>query len=360
MIYEIIQQNFIGVAITSFLLLFILTNNNFEKRINQIFCAAAVCVLVLIAEEAWEAQLAKEEVYAAMRVPLSALGYTLRPIVPFLLVLTVRKSTWKRRLLLSIPLVINALVSFSALFGKWAFSYSQDNQFIRGPLGIIPFITAGFYVVILLGLTAWEYRNGGIMEAMIVSAIVLLAVVATVMESVFKFRAIQSAGFGTSITFYYLFLHTNRSNRDVLTGALTRRRFYVDAEKYRASLTAVISMDLNDLKKINDQYGHMEGDKALITITKVFKRCIIKHAVLYRTGGDEFMVLCHKMPEEKVKEQIKRFQEELKKTEYRCAIGYAMYSGQQELDDVCQNADYAMYEHKKQMKSKTKMAEVTV
>lgn len=87
-----------------------------------------------------------------------------------------------------------------------------------------------------------------------------------------------------------------------MTGALTRRRFYLDAEKYRTTLTAVISLDLNDLKALNDQYGHIEGDRALITITNVVKVCTSKSASLYRIGGDEFMLLCYKMSEDRVQE----------------------------------------------------------
>lgn len=350
MLFEIIQQNFVGVAITLFLMLFILTNNNFEKRTNQLFLAAASCVLILIIEETWEAQLALRETYDPLRVPLSAIGYALRPLVPYFLVMMVRRNSKQWTILMSIPFVYNALVSFSALFCKIAFSYTEDNEFVRGPLGITPFIVAGFYVVVLLVLTIKDCRKGSFMEALIVSAIVILAFTSTIMESLFHFRAIQNASIGTSITFYYLFLHSNRNNRDPLTGTLTRRRFYLDAEKYHASLSAVISLDLNDLKRINDQFGHMEGDKALVTSTSVIKNLMGRRSSIYRIGGDEFMILCYKLNEKNVQDLIGRIQAELEKTPYQCAIGYAMYSYQMVFDQACQIADNAMYENKRRMK----------
>lgn len=350
MVFEIIQQNFVGSAIALFLILFIITNNNFEKKINRLFLAAAVCVLLLIIEEAWEAQLAQQPVYAPLRVILSVIGYSLRPMIPYFLALTLQKHTKKWILLMSLPLLFNLLATGSALFCKAAFWYTPDNKFVRGPLGITPFIIAGFYIIVLLVLTLQMCRKGDLTEALIVSAIVLLAFTATIMESLFHFRAIQNASIGTSITFYYLFLHSNRSNRDPLTGALIRRRFYLDARKYHSSLSAIIPLDLNDLKKLNDQYGHVEGDKALAALSAIIKRNTGSKAALYRIGGDEFMILCYKLSEEKVQGLINRILADLESTPYRCAIGYALYSHRAELERVCQAADKAMYERKRQMK----------
>lgn len=352
MIFDIIENNYVAVIITLFLILFILTNNNFEKRINRLFLAAAFCVLILIVEEAWEAPLSYRTTYTPMRVVLSAMGYIIRPIVPYLLVMIVKSYTRTKNVLLSIPLIFNGLVSLSALFCGLSFSYTQDNVFVRGPLGYTPFIVAGFYVIVLLAVTMQVCRNGGMMEAMIVSAIVLLAFLSTVLESLFKIRFIQNPSIATSITFYYLFLHSNRSNRDALTGALTRRRFYLDAKKHRSTLSAVISLDINDLKLINDQYGHLAGDKALIIVANIIKAHTGAKVCLYRVGGDEFMMLCFKRKEKDVLELIDRIRSELEETTYRCAIGYALYSNQKDFDNVCQMADNMMYENKRQMKSK--------
>lgn len=351
--FELIQNNFVAVAITSFLILFVLTNNNFDRRTNRLFLAAACCVLILIVEEAWEAQLALRATFAPLRVPLSAIGYTLRPTIPYFLVVIGGSAAarWQRwRKWLTVPLIVNMLVSFSSLFCGISFAYTADNQFVRGPLGITPFVVAGFYVIVLLAKTIRECRKGGLAEAMIVSAIVLLAFLSTVLESLFHFAFIQNPSMATSITFYYLFLHSNQSNRDTLTGALTRRRFYFDATKYNLALSAVISLDLNDLKTLNDQYGHVEGDRALVTVTDVIKQHMGPHAALYRTGGDEFMVLCYRLSEQQVVALIGRIRNDLDKTVYRCAIGYALYSTQTNFDLVCQAADDVMYENKRWMK----------
>lgn len=351
MVFQLIQDNFVAVAITLFLILFILTNNNFPKGTNRQFLFAAFSILILIVSEAYEAVLAKSPTYEFLRVPLSALGYTLRPVVPYLLILMAISLTKKRFILVTIPMVANTLVAFSALFCDISFSYTPDNRFARGPLGYTPFVVAAIYIAVLLVHTIYECRNGNLTEAMIVSAIVLLTFLSTVMESVYGFRFIQSPCMAISVTFYYLFQHCRMNNRDPLTGALVRRRIYLDAEKYASSLTAVISLDINDLKLINDKYGHQEGDRAIIAISYEIKKYTGVHSTLYRLGGDEFVLLCYRMTREDVEKLISRLQEDLRKTKYRCAIGYAMESGQPNLDALLHEADNMMYEIKRKMKA---------
>lgn len=350
LMFQLIEENFIAVVVTSFLILFAYTNNNFKKNINRYFLGASLCILCLIIEEAWEARLALAATPATMRIVLSAIGYTLRPMIPLFLCLTVKKYSKKQLILLYIPLIVNGLAAFSSLFCKVSFGYTPDNKFVRGPLGMTPFIVAGLYIIILLAQTAKKWRKGGFKEALIVSAIVILAFLSTVMESVFGFAFIQNPCMAVSVTFYYLFLHTNKNNRDQLTGALTRRRFFLDADQHKSSMTAIISLDLNNLKLLNDQYGHVEGDKALVTVTNIIQKYMGSRASLYRTGGDEFMVLCYKLDEEVVTDIIKKIRADLSKTKYRCAIGYAKYSDQESFESACHVADTLMYEDKRKMK----------
>lgn len=350
MVFELVQRNLVTVVIASFLILFLLTNNNFGKRATNHFLAAAICILVLTIEENWEWYLALSTAFQPLRVPLSALGYTLRPMIPYLLIMMKKRDSKAQAALLTAPLILNGLVSFSALLCGLSFSYTMDNQFVRGPLGLMPFFTAAFYVIVLLIQTNVSYRNGGFAEGMIISAIVIVSFFSTVLESLFGLRFIQNPCMATSVTFYYLFLHTNQSNRDPLTGALTRRRFYLDAEKSASMISAVISLDLNDLKTLNDKNGHKEGDRALITVSDIVKRYTGSRTTFYRTGGDEFMLLCRKMNEESIQRLIESIRRDLERTKYRCAIGYALYSYEVNFDHLCHIADSHMYEDKRRMK----------
>lgn len=354
MLVEFIKADFVAVMITLFLILFVMTNNNFDRKTNHLFLASACCIMILIAEEWWEVQYSLLPYPTTMRALLSAIGYSLRPLIPFFLLISPKYFSRRKLILLIIPQVFNVLVSFSALFCGISFSYTADNQFERGPLGFTTFIVAAFYIVLLLMQTIRDFRRGTMREALILTAIVLSAFFSTIIESVLGVRFIQTPCMATSVTFYYLFLHSSQNNRDPLTGALTRRKFYLDADKYRSALTAVVSLDLNNLKQLNDEYGHVAGDEALATVAAVVKKQMGPRTALYRTGGDEFMILCYRMDENAVQKMIDRIRTAFEGTAYSCAIGYALCSAYSQFDAVCQTADRKMYENKRSMKADSK------
>ena len=86
------------------------------------------------------------------------------------------------------------------------------------------------------------------------------------------------------------------SNSDALTGILNRRGFYHAAEaflddKQSAGLeTIVLYVDMNNLKIINDRYGHEEGDFSLHLIGHILQETMGEHGIAGRIGGDEFPV----------------------------------------------------------------------
>lgn len=84
---------------------------------------------------------------------------------------------------------------------------------------------------------------------------------------------------------------------DMLTGLYNRRGYYRFFESYyeecRASGTelAVFLIDMDGMKKINDRYGHAEGDFCLRAIAEAMKKSAGNDEICIRTGGDEFVVL---------------------------------------------------------------------
>ena len=126
-------------------------------------------------------------------------------------------------------------------------------------------------------------------------------------------------------------------------------------------LVAVI--DINDLKMVNDTYGHEYGDKLIQSGAAILKKVWGSEGT-YRIGGDEFVVVCSDMEIECAKKKIPLFEEaiedynrqnECKELYLQLAIGMAEYSPEtdKEYMDVFRRADSAMYEDKKQKKTKS-------
>ena len=156
-----------------------------------------------------------------------------------------------------------------------------------------------------------------------------------------------------SCTIYYIFLYIDSYKRDQLTGLLNRRSLYADVKRRSRQKFAVISMDLNNLKELNDTRGHAAGDEALKTLANVCLKACDRDTRVYRTGGDEFIAIALRKTPEQTEAYIQSVTDALKKTPYMASFGKAMYDGTRPFDAVCDDADVKMYEDKSRKKRRS-------
>jgi diguanylate cyclase (GGDEF)-like protein len=78
---------------------------------------------------------------------------------------------------------------------------------------------------------------------------------------------------------------------DELTGLPNRRKFMADLIEFSNTQGALLLLDLNGFKPVNDQYGHAIGDQLLRAVSQRFRRSLPSQATLARLGGDEFGAL---------------------------------------------------------------------
>lgn len=145
------------------------------------------------------------------------------------------------------------------------------------------------------------------------------------------------------------------SQHDMLTKLFNRRSYYMRSQEEYPSLNSigVIYFDVNNLKKINDCYGHDAGD-ALIQKAAESIRCLTSDTVHgYRMGGDEFIVVAMNCTQSGLDALLVRWGEELQKVNEKyggepcvIAVGSAFAEGSFEIEEVCQLADKRMYRDK--------------
>ena len=350
MIKELIEINYASVVILLFFLVFIFTNDYFTQRIRTLFLLADVLLLCLVVVDSIEYWTASLDTLTPLRILMSAIGYSIRPVIIYVVILLLGNAKGKKYAWISIPLIVNTLIAFSAFFVDYAYSYTMDNQFVRGPLGYFAFVTSGFYEIVLLICTIKLYKSVKISETIISVVVLFTFLVAILMESVWKYEGMINVSGAVALTFYYLYLNTQQFKRDPLTNVLNRRCFYMDAEKLNANLSAVISIDLNDLKKWNDEYGHAKGDEAICTIVHCVEAVLPSNCYLYRVGGDEFMLLCFNQEKTIIQQLKHQIKEKASQTPFSCAIGVAYNDEQIDFNKLCSQADKDMYEDKQQMK----------
>lgn len=151
---------------------------------------------------------------------------------------------------------------------------------------------------------------------------------------------------------------------DALTGVKNKTCYLelVEAIKrnrnHRFDAYGVVVMDLNLLKKANDNYGHEAGDALILEASRYIRRVFINSEV-FRIGGDEFVVFLHAEEYEKGEELCRQFEagmfyEVPTAMNIPLAVSYGLATNQEEenmeYDAVFKLADERMYEKKKEMK----------
>lgn len=152
---------------------------------------------------------------------------------------------------------------------------------------------------------------------------------------------------------------------DDLTGLYNRRGFFILAEQglKTAQRTGkemlLIYGDLDNLKGINDTFGHKEGDQALTDTAQLLKDTFRESDIIARMGGDEFVILAMNSLESSAEKLITRFKQILNvyhlqtKRPYRISISFGFSSFDPlnpcSVDVLIAQADKFMYENK-QMK----------
>ena len=150
---------------------------------------------------------------------------------------------------------------------------------------------------------------------------------------------------------------------DDLTGLYNRRGFLTLAEQELKMVnrtkreTFLLFADLDGLKEINDTFGHLEGDQALVDIARIFKESFREPDILARIGGDEFVILAKEGasksgPEifmERLHKTLRLFNEKTERGyKLSLSMGVVAYDPEQpvSIETLLARADSLMYEEK--------------
>ena len=135
---------------------------------------------------------------------------------------------------------------------------------------------------------------------------------------------------------------------DSLTGALNRVAYNNDLhiinEEKPFDFTCIY-VDVNELHYRNNRFGHAAGDEMLLYIAHTLKDVFFGQKV-YRMGGDEFLVFCNGLSQEKVKKYIEIFLEQLIPHDYHVAIGISFRSQNTNTEEMVREAEIRMYDSK--------------
>lgn len=154
----------------------------------------------------------------------------------------------------------------------------------------------------------------------------------------------------------------SRSKHDALTGLLNRQAFDTKAPRLfsttrrarkgevagRSSLCLAL-IDIDHFKRINDAFGHLYGDEVLLLLARIMEQCFRETDLLFRYGGEEFVVVLDDVDQLVAQQVLDRFRRAVAAYEFpqvgvvTVSIGFTLPIAPAPLREVVSQADQALY-----------------
>ena len=283
-----------------------------------------------------------------LRVVMMAIRYS---ATPFILALIIFALIKRMRWFIFLPAIAQLILNIVSIFTGIVFGVevAADNTLtlVRGPIALAytPFIMVALYSIFLIYLLI-RRSNKSPTEIVYISFFAFGLASGVALPFILKenYASMFCAIIAVALFAYFQFSVLQLTKKDSLTGLLNRQAYFSDVKHEPRSITSIISIDMNGLKEINDNMGHPGGDEAIITLSQCIFKALKHREFGYRTGGDEFIVVCRKVSEERVLQLIEKINKNVEETEYTCSIGYAInIDGSKTVEELLKESDKMMY-----------------
>ena len=336
------------------------------------FCALIVTHMVyLVCNTAWtmhEYDLVELPRAMLMAVCSLSLWSVINCATSFFLFVTERREveffrTFTGRVLRLVPAGIATVLIALNPWSGMVFTLNAEGYFVHEALYLPTLVVASLYLIAVAAVgavTAVRARTTFLRRAnAALCGSVLLIILFIVLDGFMSKASILPAAVFAVIVVIFILMQESSINSDALTGMNNRRKAdeYLSERLTRVSDEAPLYVyigDLNGFKKINDTYGHMEGDNALIRCSLALKRTIGRYnGFAARFGGDEFLMTWQPDgeadPEALIRDLTELLTELSKDLPYQLAmtVGYAICKDPAvPMSEYLRRADAMLYERK--------------
>ncbi len=268
-----------------------------------------------------------------------------------------------------LPLMALLLFVILSPLTHWLFYIDGNNHYERGRFfSIQTFIVYGYMtaaMIISLRKNFQETIRSQKQDCIYMSLFVVPPFLGGLIQLLFYGINLTWPATAISLLIVYVNLKNKETSIDALTSLNNRGRLDIvlqdnieNAANEKSKGLSLLLMDIDNFKHINDTFGHVNGDEALIQTANILKKTFDQtDAFISRYGGDEFAVLLKSKDEEKIKEAIRNIETELEKEQLNnsypyhisLSIGYAIFGEYniKNMKELIAAADQSMYEQKK-------------
>lgn len=290
-----------GTDIYAFLILLLILFVSYSKIEKtffsyRLFFYMVILTMVQLIIEALAWFIAYNNSFSLLIYILNCTFLTLNPFPPLLWVVYANYQLFddeKRAKKLFFRLIVLIYINFAVVL------IAPRNPLVFTP-GNIPVISTSvvcfFYIVFTVIMTLFMYEKVDKKRFFSILFFSFPPVIGALLDIIFTEISVLWPSVVLSILFIYLNLQNYRVNTDSLTGLYNRNQLEYRLEKYIRSVKnggkfGLVLIDINDFKLINDNYGHVQGDKAIEDVAFILKSCFRLTDFVSRYAGDEFIAL---------------------------------------------------------------------
>ncbi len=266
MVHDFLTINYAAAIGIIFLSIFLLSNSFLDKKIRNIFFILIILEMVEALVYSLELWTATFSYFTWWRVLLSAIGYSVRPMITFLILqISLRDDAkfLKQKMIWTVPMLLNILVSFSAFFTDAAYSYTSDNQFVRGPLGYFTLLVLAFYMLCIIVFSVKNARSAHKFETAIIFAISFLTISSIIIEMLYSVRSINRTTMVLSTVFYCMYFFSDAFQKNIGKNNLMLKEKELESSQLftaiRATHDMVVSVNLTQ-----NTYKYLGNDSFVI------------------------------------------------------------------------------------------------
>ncbi len=350
-----------------FFTIYLATRHLSGSRQNRYYILASYITLALLAVEVLGYSMAGNTSAFAFVAHLlaNALYFILIPAIALIILWYLGYSEYGTLVkgILFMPLALNAIFAILSIQNGWYFTVNTSNEYIRGSFFYwTTCLSYSYYILVLIQL--FKMRHTVISPSkLLVVLVYCLPIIATIIQYFYLEDSYITSSIATALLLYYLIVQEAKFDFDLPTKARNRIAFerMLATSEYKGQDLTFILFDMNNLKQINDTWGHQEGDYLLSTLAELLNKAFSPNGKVFRIGGDEFCVLLPRVTKSKRKTKMECFALMLMETNIKLAHpidvawGYAEAISEEGIsnEDAITLADKAMYRHKAMLKEST-------
>lgn len=263
----------------------------------------------------------------------------------------------KKSRILAIPLIIATILIIINLLGTGIiFDISKENVYTRGPMNFILYIFVFVYYIESIYTVHKAKYDSILVEFFPIYYFIIPCMIGTMIQGFFF--GVSTIWLCVAIAFILVYIENQISVSfiDDLSGLYNRKYMNHYLNKLQSDKNRHVYgflLDINEFKAINDTYGHLTGDRALIKFGKILQHSIDKDSVAIRMGGDEFVIFAKLKSDEEalalkkqIKYNVRQFNIKSKEPFHLSfSIGIAKFNGKN-TDAFLSAMDDSMYEAK--------------